>query len=212
MKHSAYITAGIAAFLSTSTLAVEISSIAEISKMENKSDVTITGVVNSVQNERKFTLRDSTDNTIKIEIDSNESVALKQGDNITVSGTVDRGIIGTNINADSVNVNKSFVTGAKEAARTIPGVSTTDAEAFNISDLPKSGMVKITGKVVDIDNEKEFTLRDETGSINIDIVSAQNAAITEGAEVTVIGNVNNGMLGKSIDAKEVLIVSNASND
>jgi uncharacterized protein YdeI (BOF family) len=66
--------------------------------------------------------------------------------------------------------------------------------------------------VIDIDNEKEFTLRDETGSINIDIVSAQNAALTEGAEVTVIGNVNNGMLGKSIDAKEVLIVSNASHD
>lgn len=206
MRSHIYLAAGVAALLSTSALAGEIVSIANL---DNKAEVTINGVVDSVENEREFTLRDSAGAKIGVDITSNESLSLKKGDNITVSGTVDRGMTGTDINAHSVSVSKTLVKGLKDAVRSVPGISTTDAQAFNIVDLPREGMVKVTGTVSEVDSEKAFTLRDKTGAINVDVVSAQNAVVTKGAEVTVIGSIDNGIFSKGINATEVLVISNS---
>jgi uncharacterized protein YdeI (BOF family) len=222
MKNSAYIAAGIAALLSTSALAEEIASIADISNMKNKSEITISGVVDSVENEREFTLRDKMDKTIDVNITSNESVTFKEGDSIKVSGTVDRGLIGTDINARSVEVeiDDELMSNAKDGAREMSGTSDNNAQlsksqlnnaqSFNIGQLPDAGTVKVTGQVTNVEDEKEFTLSDNTGSIKVDIISAENAAITKGAKVTVIGNVEKGMMGKGIEASEVMVISDTS--
>ncbi len=209
MKNHVFLAAGLAALLSTSALAGEVPSVEDIESLENKEEVTISGIVDSVENEREFTLRDAVGEKIGVDISSNESLALKKGDAITVSGTVDRDISGTDINAHTVSVSKPLVKGLKDAIRSVPGISTTDAQAFNISDLPSEGRVKVTGTVAEVDNEKEFTLRDKTGTVNVDVVSTQNAVVTKGAEVTVIGSIDSGAFGKDINATEVLIVENS---
>jgi uncharacterized protein YdeI (BOF family) len=205
MKHSILYAVGAAALLSTSALAAGIS----IKTLPDEGQVTLKGTVDKVNSEREFTLRDSS-GTINVDIESSQSVVLKEGDEVTVSGKVDKDITGKDINASNVQVNKGLAQGLKDTVKGIPGVSTTAASAFNIKNLPDNGMVKITGTVTDVSGEKEFTLKDDTGSIDVDVESSQNAALAEGARVTVIGNVDKGMLGKNINATEVIVIADAT--
>ncbi|MGE0754039.1 MAG: NirD/YgiW/YdeI family stress tolerance protein [Alphaproteobacteria bacterium] len=179
-----------------------------VKELPDKSILTVTGTVDSVDNEREFTLRDST-GTIGVDIESNQSVVLKKGDTVTISGSVDKDITGTDINATDVYVHKGFTQSVSDTLKSIPGVSTTNASAYYIKDLPKEGVVKLTGMVADVDNEKEFTLRDDTGEINVDVESAANAALAKGAKVTVIGTVDSDLAGKDINAVEVIVVADA---
>lgn len=205
MQCNSIFMAAAAALLSTSALAAATST---IDKLPDEGVVTLSGTVDSVENEREFTLRDAT-GTIGVDIESNESVVLKEGDRVTVSGTVDRDLAGTDINASRVDVDKGFVEGMSDAVQSIPGVSTADAQAFNIESLPKEGMVKVTGTVSDVDNEQAFTLKDKTGSIDVDMASAEKAALTEGAEVTVIGLVDSGLMSRHLKASKVIVLANA---
>lgn len=208
MKTSMFLTvAGVATLLSTTALAADVSN-ASAKKMPDDSYVTISGTVESVQNEREFKLRDNT-GTIGVDIKSNQSVVLKPGQYVTVSGTVDNDLGMVDIDATDVYAHKGFTRSVSDALRGMKGVSTSDAQAFNIKDLPKEGMVKVTGTVTDVDNEKEFTLRDESGSINVDIESNEKAALKKGARVTVIGSVDSGALGKDINATQVIVVADA---
>lgn len=203
-KDIAIMGAGFAMLLSTTALATN----EEVKKLPDDSVVTLSGTVDSVQNEREFTLRDTT-GTIGVDIKSNESVVLKAGDSVTVSGLVDKDITGTDINASDVYVHKGFTRSVSDALKSMPGVSTNDATAYYIKDLPKQGMVKLTGTVKDVDNEKEFTLQDDTGTINVDIESTENAALTKGAKVTVIGSIDDKLTGKDINAVKVLVLADA---
>jgi hypothetical protein len=60
-----------------------------------------------------------------------------------------------------------------------------------------------------VDNEKNFTVKDETGKVDVKVISAQNAGLTKGARVTVVGQVNKGMMGKDIEATQVIVLANA---
>jgi uncharacterized protein YdeI (BOF family) len=199
-----FTTATAAALISATAMANMTN--ATIKKMEDKSQVTVTGTVDSVQNEREFTLRDST-GTMEVDITSGQSVVLRDGQEVTVSGMLDKGLTGDAIAANDVQVHKGLMKSAGDAISSIPGVSTTNAQAYNIKDLPKEGFVKVSGTVSEVDSEKQFTLQDGTGSINVDIASSENAAITAGSEVTVIGNIQDGVLGKDIEATKVLVVA-----
>lgn len=201
----ALITTGLLSLLSTSALA----SIDSVKKLNEGSRVTVSGTVDDVKNEREFTLRDQT-GTIDVDIQSNQSVVLKEGDNVTVQGSLSKGILNADIDASAVTVNKNVANAISDAIESRTSASFEGATSYDINNLPKEGLVKISGTVTDVDNEKEFTLRDMTGSITIDIKSAEAAALTEGAEVTVIGYVDSGILGKDIDARKVLVVSSAS--
>lgn len=206
-KHMMMSAALVAGLLSTTAMAEMSNSNAK--KMSDDSYVTISGTVDSVDNEREFTVRDGS-GTIGVDLAPNESIVLKKGQQVTVSGTVDNDLGFVDVNAQNVYVHKGMTKSISDAMKSIPGVSTTDAQAFNIKDLPSQGMVKITGTVSDVNNEKEFTLRDDTGSINVDIVSDERAALTKGAEVTVIGNVDNGMMSKDIKATKVIVIADAT--
>lgn len=197
--------AGIAALLSSSALAA----MTTVKNLPDRGSVTLEGVVKSVENEREFTLQDGT-GTISVDIESTQSVVLKEGDQVSVSGTVDKDITGTDINASAVEVKKGFVQGMSDSVRSVPGVSTTDAQAFTIDSLPTEGMVKVTGHVSDVDNEQEFTLKDETGTIDVDVTSAEKAALTEGATVTVIGLIDSGLMTRHLKAQQVLVVADAT--
>ena len=193
-----------AALVSTSALA----STATVKNMPDKGHVTLEGTVSSVENAREFTLRDAA-GTIDVDIDSNQSVVIKNGDKVTVDGVVDKGITGTGINARSVTVQKNMAEAAGDAIEGNTDISLEGATVYNIENLPDKGLVKISGTVTHVDNEKKFTLKDSTGSINVDIESSETAALTEGAEVTVIGYVDKGMLGKDINANKVLVTASA---
>jgi len=208
MKKYAFLaSAAIATIISSSAMAEGIGT----KNLPTQGDVKITGVVDSVKSEDGFVLKDS-QGKVGVDIESNQSTVLKKGDKVTVSGTVDKSVMGTDINASKVDVAKPLSQGIGDVVAGLPGVSTAGVVAFNIGDLPDvdDAKVKVTGTVTDVDNEKEFTLEDDTGTVSVDITSAERAALTEGAEVTVIGTIDKGLIGKNIDAEKVLIVSDAN--
>lgn len=197
--------AGLSALLAGTALAASETT---IKNLPDKGQVAISGTVASVENEREFTLRDET-GTIGIDITSNQSVVLKKGDKVTVSGVIDSGITGTDINASNVTVHKDMSDAMGDVIEGNTAISFEGATTYKISQLPKEGLVKVSGTVSKVANEEKFTLRDDTGDIGIDMESAESAALTKGATVTVIGYVDSGFLGKDINAKKVLVVENA---
>ncbi|MFO1241582.1 MAG: NirD/YgiW/YdeI family stress tolerance protein [Rickettsiales bacterium] len=197
---------GFAALLSTSALAATVS----IKQLPDSGNVTIAGTVSNVKNEREFTLRDET-GTIDVNIKSGQSVVLKEGAKVSVDGTVDKGILGKDINATNVTVDKSMSENVTEGIEKNTNLSMEGAQATTIAQLPKEGKVKLSGTVTDVDNEKEFTLKDSTGSIDVDLdQTAEAAALKEGSEVTVIGYVDDGMTGKDINATKVMVISDTA--
>jgi uncharacterized protein YdeI (BOF family) len=73
--------------------------------------------------------------------------------------------------------------------------------ASNIQNLPEDGKVRVMGTVQRVKSEDEFTLMDGTGSV--DIRSDGQTRVMEGEKVTIIGQVEGGMMGKTIDAERV---------
>lgn len=197
---------GFAALLSTSALAATVT----INQLPDSGNVTISGTVSKVKNEREFTLRDST-GSVDVNLENGQSVVLKEGAKVSVDGTVDKGILGKDINASNVTVDKSMSEAVTEGLEKNTSMSMEGAQSYTINQLPKEGKVKISGTVTDVDNEKEFTLKDSTGSIDIDLEeSSEAAALKTGSEVTVIGYVEDGMTGKDINATKVMVISDTS--
>lgn len=89
----------LAALLSTSALAA----INNIRALKDGGYVTLTGVVESVKNEREFTLRDKSGN-IGVDMGSFPSIVIKPGDKVSVEGMVDKSLLSTDINALKVLV------------------------------------------------------------------------------------------------------------
>lgn len=200
-----FMVAGLTALLAGTALAASETT---IKTLPDEGQVSISGTVASVDNEREFTLRDET-GTIGVDITSNQSVVLKKGDKVTVSGVIDSGITGTDINASNVTVHKDMSEAMGDVIEGNTAISFEGATTYKVSQLPKEGLVKISGTVSKVSNEEKFTLRDDTGTIGVDMESAEAAALTKGATVTVIGYVDSGILGKDINAKKVLVVENA---
>lgn len=197
--------AGFATLLTTSALGANFS----IREIPDAGKVEISGTVESIQNERRFTLSDGSD-SIKVDIESQDSVVLQKGANVTVRGNVDKGLLSKDINATSIDIEKGLVQASSDAIEGHTGASMQGASSYTIDQLPARGMVKVYGTVSDVDSEKAFTLKDATGSVEIDVEGNQAAAIVEGAEVTVVGYVDESMFSKSINATKVLVTADAT--
>jgi len=185
-----------------------------ISNLPDKGMVTVSGTVEKVENERAFRLRDNT-GAIEVKVTSGESVVLKQGDSVTVSGQIENllwGLMGKDINATGVEVHKDLPTALSDAVTKTTGITMDKAENVRIGKLPAQGMVQITGIVDKVSDQKNFTLKDTTGAVDVSIQSDENVVLAKGAEVTVTGYVNNGILGKKIRATHVILLSNAPAD
>jgi uncharacterized protein YdeI (BOF family) len=209
ISNNAVLIASLTALMSTSALAAnDIIGIDAVKKLKDGTQVSLTGTVDSVKSEREFTLRDKT-GTLDIDIESNESVILKPGDNVAINGVVDSGLTGTDVNASKVMVRKDIVSAVGDAIESNTGMSLEGAETYTIKTLPKEGLVKVSGTVTDVDNERHFTIKDKTGSVDVEMTSNEKAVLTEGAEVTVIGYVADGLLSKDIKASKVLVLADA---
>lgn len=205
----ATIIAGIVALSAAPALAA-VTSAAAIKNLPDGGGVTLNGTVEDFDSEHFFTLRDST-GTVKIDLSAAKSVVLTNGERVTVAGTIrNRGILGTSISARTVSEDKGVGQRIGEAIDSATGEDAAGyARTANIVSLPKSGLVKINGTVDSVDSEKKFTLKDQTGHIDIAIKPGMSASLNKGTEVTVVGYVNNGMLGKSIEATEVDVVASS---
>lgn len=196
--------AALVALLSTSALA----DINSIKSQDDDTTVTVNGVVKEVEDTREFTLQDAS-GQIEVEIESTQSVVLKPGDKVTVEGKTDTDWFTTEIEAHTVTVHKDVSSAITDAIEGSTTLSFEGATTYHIANLPNKGLVKIAGTVIDVDNEKEFTLQDNTGKINVDVESAEAAALTEGASVTVIGLMDNDLTGKDVNATKVIVTNTA---
>ena len=200
-RHAALTITTLIAFASTSALA----SVSNVKRLEDGSSVTISGTVADVKNAQEFTLRDAS-GTITVDIGAAKSVVLEKGENVTVTGALKKGFLGlgTEINASNVKVNKPLAEKVSDAVEGNTPISFEGASAYKINSLPKDGLIKLSGTVGDVSNEKHFTLKDDTGSINVTIESPESAVVSAGANVTVIGYLDNGNQSL-INAKKVIV-------
>jgi len=199
---------GIAALLSTSALAATTA--ASIKDLPNGGPVTLSGAVEDFNSAHSFMLRDQS-GAVKVDLSSTKSVVLTDGEQVTVTGVIDKGFFTTDVAARNVSEDKGVGERIGAAIDSVTGQDAAgSARAVNIQSLPESGIVKINGKVESVGSEKQFTLRDSTGHIDIAIKSGESASLHKGTEVTVIGSVDNGILGKTINATEVDVVSSSA--
>ena len=200
--------AGITALLSTTALADATS--ASVSNAPNGGPVTLSGTVEDFDNAHSFTLRDNS-GTVKVDLSAAKSVVLKNGETVDVTGTVNKGVLGTTVVATSINEDKAVGQQIGEAIDSVTGQDAAgSAKVVNIRSLPKTGLVKVTGMVESVSNQKKFTLKDSTGHVDVNITSGESASLNKGAQVTVVGHVDNGILSKSINATEVDVQSNGT--
>lgn len=170
--------------------------------------VTVRGMVEKVLDPRHFTLRDET-GVATVEVQSNQSLILKQGASVTVNGTSDGTASHITLRATDVSENKSAVQGLADAVSAVPGLPLTDAASYTIAQLPSKGDAKVTGTVTQVFSAKEFHMTDKTGGINVDVPPEQSALIRKGARVTVIGNVGHDAVGKDINATRIIVIADA---
>ena len=202
----AFIAASLIVLASSAALA----NVTDIKGMSDGSEVSVTGQVENVRSTRDFTLHDST-GVIDVQINSTQSVALRIGDRVTVNGVLDKGAtgMGAKIKDGNLDVKKDITTAVNDVIEANTAVSPDGISTYNIVSLPQKGMAKISGIVTDVENEKKFTMKDSTGSINVDMADGA-AAITVGTQVTVIGYMDRGLLSREITASKLLVVSDAT--
>jgi len=192
--------AGTAALLSTTALAATT---AAVKNMPDGGSISLSGTVEDFNSEHSFTLRDNT-GTMKVDLSKTKSIVLKNGETVSVTGTINKGVLGTQVAAQSVKEEKGVGQQIGEAIDSATGQdAAAAAKEVNIQSLPPSGLVKVTGTVDSVSSEKKFTLKDSTGSVDVNIKSGESASLNKGARVTVIGYAGKGLLGKNIDATEV---------
>lgn len=182
-----------------------------IDSLPDKGTVTVSGTVEQMDSAREFRLHDDS-GSVDVKLASGESAVLKQGDSVTVTGTVEKpllGLMGKDIVASNVQVHKSLSSALSDAITSSTGISLQKAETTQINQLPKQGMVRLIGTVQSVSGAKAFTLKDPTGTIDVSVQSSENAALAKGAEVSVIGYVKSGILGKHISATHVTVMADA---
>jgi uncharacterized protein YdeI (BOF family) len=179
------------------------------SNLPDKGTVTLSGIVDNVSSNKEFTLRDNS-GTIDVMITGNESLVLKNGDKVTVTGKVSNGFLGLtgkSIDATQVAVQKDLGSVVSDVVTATTGVSVDAARAASIANLPEEGMVKVSGTVANVISPKIFTLKDNTGVINVNVQSDENVVFSKSSPVTVIGYVDDSMLGKNIRATHVIVTA-----
>lgn len=190
----------IAAVFLTPAMAATATSVKE---MPDGRKLTLYGVVEEFDSKHAFMLRDSS-GFVKIDLSSAKPMVLNNGEKVIVTGQVHQTILGADVVAISVSEDKGIGQKVGEAIDSVTGQDAAGEALFvKINSLPTSGLVKIDGNVESIDSEKKFTLIDSTGHIDVTIKSSESASLNKGTPVTVIGYVDNGLLGKSINATKV---------
>jgi hypothetical protein len=90
------------------------------------------------------------------------------------------------------------------------GFAAMEKNDLKINQLPKSGHVTLYGTIDDVDNNKEFNLRDSNGD-TIDVDLSEHTTLREGDRVRVSGTLANDFLGfgREINSASVTILDEA---
>lgn len=182
-----------------------------ISNLPSQGPVTVSGTVTRVESAREFRLHDDS-GAVDVKLAPDESAVFKQGDHVSVTGSVENrlwGLFGKDIVATNVQVEQSLPKTLSDTIANATGISLSKAKRTNIGQLPKQGLVELTGTVQDVSDAKNFTLKDSTGSIDVHVQSDENVVLANGSKVSVIGYVKDGLLSKQISATRVIVVANA---
>lgn len=206
----------VSAFMLMSTLiagsALAAAQVTPVGQLSNRGLYTLSGTVAQVKSANEFVLRDES-GSIDVKAPPSESLVIKQGDKVTVTGNVESGLwglLGKDMRASNVEVHKDLTSALSDAVTAATGLSVEKAQNAHVNALPEQGMVKLTGTIDQVQSEKNFVLKDPTGRVGVNIQSAQNLVLAPGAEVSVIGYVSNTTLGKEVNATRVMLMSDAS--
>lgn len=214
MKYILMVATLMVAFFTNAALADQVSSpvvVPSISKLPDKGNVAISGVIEKAKGSDEFVLGDGS-GTVDVKIATGSAVVFKEGDKVSVVGNVDNGffgLLGKTIDANYVQVQKNVSSSISDAITSATGVSVEQARTAQIAQLPAQGIVKVTGTVDNVVSSKDFILKDTTGTIDVSIQSDENVALTKNASVTVVGYVGNSALGdRNIRATHVIVANN----
>lgn len=83
-----------------------------------------------------------------------------------------------------------------------PALAATSAQS-TIRQLPDAGSVIIAGTIDKVKDDKNFVLKDGSGSIDVEVAFDNPPALVEGDRVSVIGNVDKGFFSKEVDATSI---------
>jgi uncharacterized protein YdeI (BOF family) len=178
-------------------------SIHNLGRLPDGRRVRLIGTVESLHGSRDFVLRDET-GRVEVNMNGNKKIAIRKGMEVVVAGRINRGIMGANIDASAVTPRAGFNQAALEEKPAKP----VSAPAYVIQKLPESGPVKVSGVVTTSENDREFTLKDATGLVDVSVVEGDASNVMKGSRVTVVGTVDRGVLGKDISASHITVEKN----
>ncbi|GEM_PF-4772321 len=115
---------------------------------------------------------------------------------------------GTTNNTGSMNQNRTSETQSMDSR------SSSTTQGQNISQLPASGQVTVSGTVTETAAIGDgFTLKDSTGEVEVNPETETDISVNVGDEVLVSGEIDETMLGnKEIAANRVSVTSRASDE
>ncbi len=174
------------------------------------------GVVGAVQDNHRFTLHNDSWESGNIEIVSQRPITLHEGDLVRVTGTTDynakNGAL--RIVADEIKLSSAS---AASAPQVVPATMTREAGGANstgapeehtsIKDLPPEGQVKVIGVVDNIPDTKSLSLRDNTGTLQVNTEALDKPLPAVGTEVTILGAMQSSLLQKELIAQKLSAVS-----
>jgi uncharacterized protein YdeI (BOF family) len=116
--------------------------------------------------------------------------------------------LGQTVHADNfIDAPRPLVVSYESTGRTSLVAAGADISIHNLNRLPDGRRVRLNGTVEAVQGKRDFILRDDSGHIEINLTSHEKIALTKGAEVTVSGRINRGLMGVNIDASSVTLRS-----
>ncbi len=188
-----------------------------IQALPKSGSVQISGMVKDIKNDKKFILEDSAGKTI--DVNSNANLQVKEGEKITVNGTLNSEILGLGKEINNATVSRSSDLDNRDTLSSKDSDDHEDLDEENasandssikksidlIKNLPEEGRIEISGKVSEVNDNGVFILQDRNGD-TVDVHSGSKLSVSEGDKVKVIGRVTDeaAKMGEEITAEEVI--------
>jgi uncharacterized protein YdeI (BOF family) len=84
----------------------------------------------------------------------------------------------------------------------LPAVAATETK-FSVRELPEAGKVMVVGTVQMVKDERNFVLKDTSGTVDVEISFEDGPVLIRGDKVIVTGTMDTDSRGKEIDATSI---------
>lgn len=190
-----------------------------VKQLPKKGKVTLSGTIDSIDDNKRFILRDSAGDTIDVELQ--QAMELREGDRVKVQGAMDAEFLGMGkeINASVVTVtdradersrvskqDKGTALTPEAIAKLAPAMGTPSEEVHTrIQALPKRDNIVIRGMVEALDKENKSLVLKDTAGDTIDVYSKDKLQVSKGDIVQIKGMVTDEVagIGAELHAEEV---------